>query len=195
MSATGRVEATNITSQGFVLAGGASSRMGRDKALLDWHGQPMLVHVASMLSQVTAKVTIVGARDKYSCLGFPVIEDRKPGLGPLSGISAALAASESDWNLIVACDMPYLNPELLKRLLDAAATCAADCLMPAGQPLCAAYHRRCLPAVDQALASGVRKVRQALEQLRVDLFEVGQVACFQNLNSPADWAARPIETP
>ncbi len=181
-----------MSQAGFVLAGGASSRMGTDKALLDWQGQPMVVHVANLMVPVTGQVTLVGSLAKYGHLGFPVIEDQQPGLGPLGGIRAALAATESDWNLIVACDMPYLNPELLKRLLEDAKLSGADCLMPAGQPLCAAYHRRCLGTVDHALASGVRKVRQALEGLRVELFEVDQVICFQNLNSPADWAAKPI---
>lgn len=181
-----------MSQAGFVLAGGASSRMGSDKALLDWYGQPMLIHVAGIVRQATPAVTLVGSQAKYSGLGFPVVEDKDTGLGPLAGICAALAITQADWNLIVACDMPYLNPELLKRLLNQAELSNSDCLMPTGQPLCAVYHKRCFPVMDQALSSGVRKVRQALEGLRVELFEVEQALYFQNLNSPEDWAARPF---
>lgn len=173
---------------GYVLAGGASSRMGRDKALLDWKGRPLLVHLATIVQQSTGSATIVGAHEKYGHLGFSIVTDRDAGFGPLEGIRAALEHSGADWNLIIACDMPYLNPELLGGLLAAAELSDFDCLMPKGQPLCAVYHRRCLPAIEQALQNGVRKVREALNALDVGLYETAQVLCFQNMNYPDDLA-------
>ncbi len=171
---------------GFILTGGASSRMGCDKALLDWEGRPMVVHVASIVEPVTGSVTLVGSPDKYGHLGFNVIADKESGMGPLAGIRTVLENSTADWNLIVACDMPYLNPKLLAALLRQAEVGSADCLMPTGQPLCAVYHRRCLSAVDKALNAGVRKVWDGLSSLRVELFEVDEPLCFQNINRPQD---------
>ncbi len=172
---------------GYILTGGASSRMGCDKALLDWEGRPMTVHMASIVEPVTGPVTLVGSPNKYGHLGFAVIADKESGMGPLAGIRTVLENSTADWNLIVACDMPYLNSELLARLLHHAEVVgSADCLMPAGQPLCAVYHRRCLTEVDKALNAGVRKVWDGLSNLRVELFEVDEPLCFQNINRPQD---------
>lgn len=172
---------------GYVLAGGASSRMGRDKALLDWNGLPLVVHLAATVQQTVGSVTIVGSPEKYGNLGFSIVPDRESGCGPLEGIRTALEHSTADWNLIVACDMPYLNPELLRGLLEDAELRNADCLMPKGQPLCAVYHRRCLPMIERELQKGVRKVRQALNDLHVGLYETAEVLCFQNMNRPEDW--------
>ena len=171
---------------GYVLAGGASLRMGRDKALLDWNGYPLVVHLASMVQQTAGSVTIVGSFEKYGSLGFSIVSDREAGLGPLEGIRSALEHSVADWNLIVACDMPYLKPKLLAGLLGEAELRDADCFMPEGQPLCAVYHRRCLPVIEAALKNGIRKVRQALGSLDVGLYETAEVLCFQNMNRPED---------
>ena len=101
---------------GFILAGGASSRMGRDKGLLDFGGVPLILHTARLLEPIVAQVTIVGSPSKYAKLGLHAIADDaraqggpdRPGRGPLAGIAAALTATHSRWNLIVACDLPYL---------------------------------------------------------------------------------------
>ena len=146
----------------------------------------MVVHVASILERVSGPVTLVGSPAKYGHLGFAVIADKESGMGPLAGIRTVLENSAADWNLIVACDMPYLNPELLARLLLEAEAGSADCLMPTGQPLCAVYHRRCLGEVEKALNEGVRKVWDGLSRLRVELFEVNEPLCFQNINRPQD---------
>src|SRR6516225_2046903 len=96
---------------GFILAGGRSTRMGRDKALLDWHGMPLVNHMSTLLRYATDDVKVVG-RDH-----FP---DRLPGLGPLSGIETALRLTSTDNNLIVAVDLPLLTKELLVFLQRAA---------------------------------------------------------------------------
>ena len=85
---------------GFILAGGKSTRMRRDKALLDWHGRPLLVHMIDLLQAATDDVQVVG-RDR--------LPDRLPGRGPLSGIATALALTSSDANLILAVALPLLT--------------------------------------------------------------------------------------
>ena len=169
--------------------------MGQDKALLPWQGRTLLEHVAGEVLLAAGSVSVVGALEKYAVLGLPVIADREAGLGPLGGIRTALEAGLADWNLIVACDMPYVDSRLFQFLLAEAERTGADCLMPVGQPLCAVYHLRCLPVLGDALGQGIRKVRQALEGLVVEQVQMDQVLCFQNMNTPADWmAAKPVST-
>ena len=169
--------------------------MGQDKALLPWLGRTLVEHVASQVAEAAGAVTVLGDRETYARFGLPILADREAGLGPLGGIRTALEAGLADWNLIVACDMPYVESTLLKFLLDEAERKNVDCLMPLGQPLCAVYHGRCLPVIAEALGHGVRKVRQALEGLVVEQLQMDQILCFQNMNTPADWmAAKPVTT-
>jgi len=163
--------------------------MGRDKALLDLGSGPLALRAAELVAHVCGSATLVGDPARYLALGLPVIPDNQPGLGPLSGIEAALAATPSDWNLIVACDMPSLNPSIFESLFTAAA--GADCALPRHpeghvEPLCAVYHRRCHPVILQALAQGTRKVTDALAPLAVRYVQTASNDPFTNLNTPDD---------
>src|SRR5271155_5483314 len=91
---------------GFVLAGGRSSRMGRDKTLLPVKGGTLIQQVAWSVLHAAGDVTIVAPPERYAALGSPVIADRLPGCGPLGGGFSSLSTPHSDWNLIAACDMP-----------------------------------------------------------------------------------------
>jgi molybdopterin-guanine dinucleotide biosynthesis protein A len=179
---------------GFVLVGGKSSRMGCDKALLPFHGEPLARHIAAVVATAAGSAIFVGNPEVYRHLGYAVVNDRKPGLGPLSGIHTALSVSDRDWNLIVACDMPELTAPFLKNLLDLAEQCDADCLAPAGpsgrpEPLCAVYHRRTLPRIEAALEAGVLKVMQALSGANISVHPVTDAALFQNCNTPGEWSS------
>jgi len=125
------------------------------------------------------------------------VADEFPGLGPLAGIEAALRVTEADWNLLVACDMPALNPSLLGELFAACTECNPDeAGHPDGalpqyadgrvEPLCAVYHRRCHASIRAALESGVRKVTDALQALEIRYVRVASDAPFANLNTPED---------
>jgi molybdenum cofactor guanylyltransferase len=178
---------------GFVLVGGKSSRMGRDKALLPYRGATLVQHVASCVLAAAGSATLVGHPERYHTLGLPLIPDLSEGRGPLSGIEAALRFSNAEWNLVVACDMPRITVDALRAILDEAERSGADCLMPlsAGdrpEPLCAAYRRTCLPAISKALTEGILKVRAALERTNVMYWKAPEGAFFDNLNTPAEWA-------
>jgi molybdopterin-guanine dinucleotide biosynthesis protein A len=176
---------------GWVLAGGASSRMGTDKALIEVDGQPLVVLTASRVAEVCGNVSIVGDPAQYAKFGLPVVPDRFPGEGPLAGIEAALGATETDWNLIVACDMPALEPAILERLFSAGAECALP-EYPDGrvEPLCAVYHRRCHAGIVDAMKQGIRKVTDALAHLGVNhaitYISVTSAESFANLNTPEE---------
>ncbi len=176
-----------------MLTGGMSSRMGRDKALLPFHGGALVAHVAAAATAAAGSVMLIGDPLKYGHLGYPVLPDRRPGAGPLGGIESALSYTTADWNLVLACDMPAISAEFLRGLLEAAERCNADALVPEGpsgllEPLSAVYHRRCLAEVRRALNAGVRKVTEGLTGLEVAHFAVADGACFENLNTPEEWA-------
>jgi molybdenum cofactor guanylyltransferase len=183
-----------VSHAGYVLVGGRSSRMGRDKALLPFRGGALCQTVARAVAQAAGNATFVGDPGRYQSLGYPAVPDLYPGQGPLGGILTALRHSTADWNLIVACDMPQLDPEMLCRLLRAAIESDADALLPLGaegrpEPLCAFYRNCCLKPFEDAFAAGVRKITVALETVRTVRVPVAEVALFQNVNTPEEWAA------
>jgi len=178
----------------FVLAGGRSSRMGRDKALLPFRGRPLVGHVATQARAVTDNITLVGDVSRYANLGYPVIPDLFPGSGPLAGIHAALARTHSEWNLILACDMPQVTAEFLVRLVARAEAGRAAAVIPVGpdgvtQPLCAVYHHQCASAVAHALENHIHKVTEGVATLDIDFWSVPHSHYFRNLNTPEEWAA------
>jgi len=160
--------------------------MGRDKALLPYRGSTLAEIVAREVAFAAGSALLVG----NPVLGIP---DLYPGEGPLGGILTALDGSHTDWNLIVACDMPFADAKLFHRLLDAARESDADAVLPRGpsgwpEPLCAVYHRRTRAAIQARFDAGTRKITDALEGLRVVSPQVTEAGCFQNLNTPEEWA-------
>lgn len=177
---------------GFVLAGGKSSRMQRNKALLPYRGGTLAGHIAEMVRAAAGSAILIGDPRIYSELGYEVLSDIQPGRGPLSGIHAALSADRAEWNLVVACDMPRVSSDFLRRLLERARNGDADGVIPAGpsglaEPLCAAYHRRCLPVIHRALETGVHKVMHALADVPLDIWSISESACFLNVNTRQEW--------
>jgi molybdenum cofactor guanylyltransferase len=184
--------------EGFILAGGESSRMGRDKALLELSGEALIVRTARLVESAAERCAIVGDTVRLEGLELLVIEDEFPGAGPLGGIATALRASEVEWNLIVACDLPYLTREWLEFLIGHAMRSDADAVLPmnerGAEPLCAMYHKRAESAIRAALDRGVRKVTDALADVRIKFIEPSQWKgfdseglLFKNMNSPADY--------
>jgi molybdenum cofactor guanylyltransferase len=182
-----------LSREGFVLAGGRSSRMGRDKALIEIEGARLVSLAAQVVTAAAGSATLIGDPEKYGGLGYPVHPDIFTGCGPLAGIHAALGVSRADWNLVLACDMPEVTSAFLVQLLERAEQSGPDCLLPGGasgrpEPLCAVYHRRILPALQRALEDGVRKVLDGLAGLQMEVFPVRGPGPFRNLNTPADWS-------
>lgn len=178
---------------GYVLTGGASSRMGRDKALLPFRGATLVEWVARQVKTAAGSVTLVGPPSRYSFPGLAVIEDQHAGCGPLSGIEAALGHSTAEWNLVAACDMPNLTSSFLSWLIEEAVAAPEDIVMPLGpagrEPLCAVYRRSCLPAARDALARGQYKLSDAFGSLHTRLLPVSDPTALVNANTPLDWEA------
>lgn len=165
--------------------------MGQDKALLQFQGVPLISHVARAVREAAGSVVLVGNPERYGFLGYPVLRDRLPRRGPLGGIYTALRASTTDWNLVVACDMPGISTPVLTALLDRAAQSTRPCVTAQGstgepEPLCAVYHRGCLPVLAQALRDKRFKMKDLVRELDAEAQVVEPVA-LANVNTPAEW--------
>jgi molybdenum cofactor guanylyltransferase len=199
----------------FVLAGGQSIRMGRDKALVEFDGRPLIELALEKLRALGFSPRIVGSRPELATFA-PMIPDIHPHAGPLGGIEAALTASDADQNLFLPVDLPWLPIEFLRWMIDRVELTNALATIPRlqglPQPLCAIYSRALLPHIQAALASGDAKVIHAIERastatgLRIDSFDVEPIATaqswkqprplhrwFENINTPADLEKAALE--
>ena len=188
---------------GYVLAGGGSTRFGQDKVLVEFDGKPMLVRMVELLRGVTKSTRVVAVRGKYEAFGVELVEDRWPGEGPLGGIitslkDAAASAGQSEWNLILSCDMPFLTREWLTFLCERAAKSEAHVVLPHSghgpEPLCACYRTDAAGALHAAFESGVRKVTQGLQHVTTEVLDEAEWKRFDsagrlfwNMNTLADY--------
>jgi molybdenum cofactor guanylyltransferase len=179
---------------GFVLAGGASRRMGRDKALLRVNGVTLVEQIASRVRAAAGSVTLIGSPEKYGHLGFSVVPDEVENCGPLGGLYTALRLTDAEWNVLVACDMPLVNEGFLRGLIEAAEGSDADCVVPEidGKidPLCAVYHARVVHAAESAIHRKLFKMQDFVATLRASYWHVTDPRPLANVNTPAEWSAR-----
>ena len=182
-----------------IQAGGASRRMGQDKALLPFLGQPLITRVIQRLTGLADEVIINTNRpEAYRFLGLPVEPDVIPGRGALGGLYSALTIAGHPLVAVVACDMPFVNPDLLaaQRLILEETGC--DAVIPVteqgAEPFHAVYRwENCLPAIKAALEAGSWRVNSwfdhavvyFLSQAEVRRFDPLQLA-FRNVNTPED---------
>jgi len=142
---------------GFVLAGGQSSRMGADKALVEFRGRPLVAHALGILRVAGLSASIAGSRSALSAYA-PVVEDAQYGLGPLGGICAAMASTAMRWTVFVPVDLPLLPASLIRRLVkDAQATGRAVTLASVNgfaETFPAVLERSVLPALQSELDAG-----------------------------------------
>jgi molybdopterin-guanine dinucleotide biosynthesis protein A len=173
----------------FLLAGGASRRMGSDKALLPFGGQPLLLHLTGVLRTVAPEVHILAPAGRYESFGLHVLADLRPDCGPLGGIEAALTHSSTEWNFILACDLPYMTTSWLQTLAATAVSHADLQLIASGDPpnpLAALWHRSALPAVSAALDRGQFRVRDLLAVLTSKIVIPQDPQILANWNRPED---------
>ena len=184
--------------QGFVAAGGASFRMGRDKALLEWESSTLLEHAIERVASACGDATVLcGPKARFEDRA-PVVIDRYAGLGPLAALDAALDATQSEHVLLLAVDMPRVPVTLLEHLVASAGS--ADVVVPCPEdgvePLCATYSIRCLEHVLRSIEAGRNKMTSFWPSLVVS--EIGAaelrrfgnpIEMFANVNAPGDYEA------
>ena len=155
---------------GVVLAGGSSRRLGLEKALLRFGDAPLLKIVVDRVAQLCDHVVVAVDRpERYQelRLSAKLVTDASPRLGPLSGLQSGFQASDAEHILVVACDLPFLNVELLRFMADLPRSYQALVPWSEGhwQPLCAIYARSCLKLVDAMVSAGGGSIHQLLERL------------------------------
>ncbi len=185
----------NIT--GVILAGGRSSRFGSNKALALVDSKPLIQQVADLMSSLFPQCLLVtNTPAEYEFLSLPVTHDRYRSCGPLAGIHAALLQISTPRAFVVACDMPNLSPELIRYLCNIKEQ-KYDVIIPwlekGQEPLFGIYHKRSLTVIDSCLQQMDCQIIRALEELQVRrvseqeiLSITGDLACFKNINLPAD---------
>lgn len=210
---------------GVVLAGGESRRLGRDKALLPLFGKPLILHPFEVLKEVMTDVIAVSVPGRgYEDLGIPVVHDRFEGQGPLAGIHAALEWARPRPVFVVACDLPFVSPELVGHVSGWGSVQVAFAPLGAQtggqprarvavwggyqQPLCGLYSTECYQALERRLRAGKLEVWRfvetiettpvpitpALDFYRTDLLL--NVNSVQDLNQASRAQARsPTKTP
>jgi len=182
---------------GFVLAGGRSSRMGADKALLSLDGKNLLQHAMRIVAAVCPRAVIVGNPVRYGAFG-EVFEDRVPGCGPLGGVHTALHVTSSDRNLILSVDMPKMTAEFIRWLVNESAGGDELATVPqvagGNQPLCAVYRREMLPVIEEAMAAGEYKVDRIFARVATRYLREPQINAagfsadiFANVNTPEEF--------
>jgi len=182
---------------GVILAGGQSSRLGRNKAFLDFDGRPLIARMAEILRPLVSEVVVVASESEpYRPYVDRVVPDVIPGLGPLGGIHAGLLAVRTRAAFFVGCDLPFVPGALFERLSREVAR--ADAVVPfvdgEYEPLVAAYARSCLPAVERVMAAGHRRVVSFYPHVRLTVIADREVRSFGdpkrlffNLNSEAEY--------
>jgi molybdopterin-guanine dinucleotide biosynthesis protein A len=187
--------------EAFILVGGKSSRMGRDKALLEISGKPLAARAAEMVKPLVANVMLIGEPRRQAELGLPVIADRWPGAGPLGAIATALLGTTKPWALILACDLPYLNANWIQSLCERALATepgSIDALVPASEnglePLSAIYRATAGAVLGRAVENGTRKVTNGLALLKIQAIPEAEWSrfspdgkLFRNLNTWQDY--------
>lgn len=182
---------------GVILAGGASSRFGSNKALAVHDGRPLIGLVAETLERLFAhRLLVTNTPEIYEFLGWPTVGDHFRGAGPLAGIHAALGAVTTPYAFVAGCDMPFVS-EVLVCLLAELANGDWDAVVPCPggrpEPLYAIYHRRCRPIIEAGLLRDQRKVGLVLQALHVRRVEESELLAvlpdlgtFLNVNRPGD---------
>ena len=183
----------------FILAGGKSTRMGTDKAFVPLDGRTLLARALDLARSVSREVKIVGDRAKFAPFA-PVVEDIFPGCGPLAGIHAALRASTTELNVILAVDIPFISLALLQHLVTRARSAPSVlATVPRSnggwQPLCAVYRPGFADAAEQALKRGHYKIDALFEELNTQAVAEDELETagfspriFRNLNTPEELA-------
>jgi molybdopterin-guanine dinucleotide biosynthesis protein A len=189
-------EFPNIT--GVILGGGQSRRMGRDKRLLHWEGEPFLDRVCRLMNGLFEEVLVVTAQEDYDCSHLPVrlVTDKIPKKGSLGGLYTGLIEAENSLTFVVACDMPFLLKDSIVRLCLGPPSDVSMVKLSTGmQPLHARYSKRCAPVIEQMIHEGDLKIQnlvyrsglkvEIIEETLFDDIDPSRLS-FNNINTPAD---------
>ena len=189
-----------------ILAGGKSSRMGTDKALLEYDGKQFIEQIAEKLSEFDERIIARGNNSRLEGKlerEWTVIPDIYPGHGPIGGLHAALSACRSDALFVVTCDMPLIERELVRELCDQMQEAdfdeervdACDVVISVGEggkihPLCGVYRKSVLPVLEEQIISDQNRIMAAIRKLRVNYVTIDspdREMQLSNINTPQEY--------
>lgn len=183
---------------GIILAGGRSSRMGRDKSLLPWNDADLLHTVIGKVSQVCDDIVLVSNQPRnLTVKDIRVVKDIIPDMGPLGGIHAGLTYARYPFAFVTACDMPYIVPQAIEFLFHEA-TDDWDIVIPVSgemfEPTYCVYKKTCLPVIETLLKQGERRVAKIFPMLRVKHIDIEvlrqfdtNLTMFTNINTMEEY--------
>jgi len=182
---------------GIILAGGENKRMGVDKAFLTVAGIPLIEHVLGVLGAVVQQIIIVtNSPERYRTYDARIVTDRLDLRGPLTGMYSGLFSSESEYNVVVACDMPFLNAGLLSFMMELAP--GYDAVVPGvgelTEPLHAVYSKKLLPVIEERIGKNERRIQGIFVKANVRYVTEKEISRFDperrsfiNLNTPQQY--------
>lgn len=178
---------------GFILAGGKSSRMGTDKALLSYHGKPLLNNAIELILPFCDTVLVSGNKKEYSVSGIEPVPDIYEDCGPISGIFSVLNHSTTEWNIVLSVDMPFITRKLIEQLI---ANKNGDCVVPKHslgvEPLIGLYNKSAIETIRQMIESGDFRMTKLLSALNTNYLDCNfllkeQPNLFLNVNRTDDY--------
>lgn len=182
---------------GIILAGGENRRMGTDKAFLDIDGRPLIDHILDVfLTLFDRTIVVTNTPDRYRSYDVEVTSDALDLRGPLTGIYSGLLRSTAEYNFVAACDMPYLNPELISYMGEISA--GKDAVVPQFdgflEPLHAIYRKGIIPVMEAQLRQQDRRIRGLFDHIEIRYVTEEEIVrfdplkrSFRNLNTPKEY--------
>lgn len=172
----------------IVFAGGKSSRMGQNKALIVYKGKRLVDRAVEVVAPMVDSM-IVSSNEPLPDLDIPQVKDDVMDKGPIGGLYTCLKQAAHDWNLVIPCDAPYIDSGFYKKLIAAAKNCQAVVPVHSGgmvEPLMALYHKSILPIVEKQIAQNDYKLINLLREIEVNYIEFSELEQFKNMNYPSD---------
>lgn len=175
---------------GIILAGGKSSRMGEDKGLMAFENKPMVQHIIEVVKPWVKNIIIIANNREYEQFGYPVYEDLIKDKGPLAGIYTGLNFSKMDKNIVLSCDVPFVNDEVIELLVD---NCRdVDVVIPEKDKrthqLIGLYDKSCIDTFKSELENNQLKLKLAIEKMNYKAVDANFIKdkIFNNINSKDD---------
>lgn len=179
---------------GYILAGGKSSRMGTDKGLMLLNGKPVVQQIIEQLQSAVEKIYIVSNKSDYGQFGFEVIPDQINNIGPAGGLHAALLHTDKALNFVVSCDMPFINTKGVNYILEKAdqSTITLPRHGKSIEPLFGIYTKGCFTKWESLILSGEIKLQEMITYFDPKIVDVTENKYFEkdfftNLNTMSDF--------
>lgn len=192
MSGIPSISSEKCSLTGIILAGGKSERMGADKGLMEWKGKRLVEYSVHALRPICDRIIICTNNDGYSYLGLSIVKDKYTGIGPIGGLHAGLIVSDTDHNIVLSCDMPLVDQDVIELLLTNVLDFQAVVPVIKGHQIgvCAYYHKSVLETLESEIKNNFFKLKLFLQKLRVREILIQDAALqykLQNINSMEDF--------